>query len=237
MKAFYSFIYLVCMLPLAAQVADKSVSDCAGNTRSIHGVLGSGKVLVVASKGLDCSICKGAAPAVQSFAAQNVGSIEVWGAMTFTYNSNTPTCSQVGNWVSTYGWTDIFTFVDSDCYWFMTGTPRYIVYDPSDFSEAYKGPNRSVAFQTAMDLANTVGIRTPKLNETEIINMRGGLEVRNLATVVDYQLIGLTGALVGSGTLDAGNNRISTLSLRPGIYLLTLKSQDGNSITRKVLVN
>ena len=237
MREFYSLLLAVVLLPLTAQVADKSVTDCNGNTRSIHGVLATGKVLVVASKGLDCSICKSAAPAVQNFAAQNIGTIEVWGAMTYTYSSNTPTCSDVSSWISTYGWTDVFTFVDSDKHWFLVGTPRYIVYDPSDYSIAYAGPNRTTAFQTASGLANSVGLSGALLSDIELVNFTGGVEIRNLSESADYRLVSLTGHIVDSGRLDKEHNLIYTSAFRSGIYLLALQSRGGERITRKIFVN
>lgn len=237
MKTFNALLLLIAFLPLSAQVADKSVSDCSGSTRSIYGVLGSGKVLLVASKGLDCSICKNSAPDVQNFAGQNQGRIEVWGAMTYTFNANTPTCAQVANWVSTYNWTDIFTFVDSDRHWFMTGTPRYIVYDPSDNSEAYNGPNKNTAFQTATSLANSIGVTESSLQEIEISQVVGGIEIKNLPFTVSFNLYSLTGKEIFSGRMDENNNRISTESLKSGIYLLRLQGSGGAEVVRKLFVN
>jgi Zn/Cd-binding protein ZinT len=83
MKRILSLFIYALLLPLSAQVADKSVTDCNGNTNSIYAVLNSGKVLVVTSSGLDCSICMSAAPAIQAYAAQNSANIEVWGSMTY----------------------------------------------------------------------------------------------------------------------------------------------------------
>lgn len=237
MKIFYTAFLLLALVPLGAQVADKSVTDCAGTTNSIYSVLGSGKVLVVASKGLDCSICKSSAPAVQNFAAQNVGSIEVWGAMTFTYNSNTPTCAQVSNWVSTYSWTDVFSFVDSDRHWYMTGTPRYLVYDPADSSLAYVGANRSLAFQTAKSLVSSVGRGELDFSDINIINVEQGVEVQNLPAPISYDLYSLTGMVVLEGNLDRNENRVGTAGLKSGIYLLKLSTKAGEGVVRKIYVN
>lgn len=230
---------LLFFLPLSGQVADKTVTDCNGNSRSIHGVLATGKVLVVTSSGVDCSICMGAAPAVQTFAAQNTGTMEVWGAMTFksSANTNKPSCTQVNNWVNTYSWNDVFALVDSDRHFFMSGTPRYIVYDPSDYSIAYSGPNRSQAFQTATALANTVGFSTPGLRDVELVNFPGGIELKNFSGTMHYKLVSLTGKLVASGNLDQSGNRLMTNTMRPGIYLLALEAGDGQRITRKIFVN
>ncbi len=237
MKRFYTALLCIALLPLGAQVADKSVTDCAGTTKSIHGILGSGKVLVVASKGLDCSICKNSAPDVQNFAAQNVGTIEVWGAMTFTYSSNTPSCSQVDNWVNTYNWSDVFAFVDSDRHWFKTGTPRYLVYDPSDFSIAYTGASRSTAFQTAINLANSVGIEAWSIQDIEIVNIPGGMDINNLSDGAFFSLYSLTGKVVKEGVVDSNNKHISTQDFNSGIYLLMLQTEAGTKTVRKIFVN
>ena len=237
MKNLYPIFLALLVLPAFGQVANKTVTDCNGDTRSIYGVLSTGKVLLVTSSGLDCSICMGAAPQVQSFAAANKGSVEVWGAMTFTYNSNNPTCTQVTGWVNNYSWTDVFAFSDDTRHWFMTGTPRYIVYDPADSSKAYEGPSRSQAFQTATSLANTVGLEQRDLDRVEVGNYAGGIRVFNLGESTTAELISLTGKLIKSGRLSPDANQINTSGLRSGIYLLRLQTGNNETLVRKVLVN
>ena len=236
MKSFYAIAFALSFFSLNAQVADKTVTDCSGTSNSIYAVLGSGKVLVVASKGVDCSTCKGSAPQVQTFASQNKGTIEVWGALTYAFNSNNPTCTQVNNWVSTYNWTDIFTFADTDRHFYKTGTPRYIVYDPSDSTVAYSGPNRTQAFQVAQSLASSVGSVEENLSELSIINFRGGIEVINLTDRTTYELFDITGKNVDSGVLMPSEGKIYTENFNQGIYLIRFETTSGITV-RKIYMN
>ncbi|MGB0175635.1 MAG: T9SS type A sorting domain-containing protein [Owenweeksia sp.] len=242
-KLYISLLFLLSLSVSHAQVVqNETVTDCDNNSRSIYSTLAAGKVLMVASEGFDCSNCMSKAPGLQNWAAQHTNSIDVWGAMTFTYSGNTPNCTDVNDWKNKYSWTDIFTFIDSGRKWFGAGTPQYFVYNPQDSSLAYQGFSESTARTTAENLANsTIGIR-------ESINARapfyvsqgeGFFQLNNLPlTTVQYQLFDLTGKVVKSQTFSDARDvqRISTNDIKKGLYLVKVKGVNGFEAVKKVLV-
>lgn len=239
-KIFTVFISLI-VLGTSAQVMDVSVLDCSNNSSSIYGVLGTGKVLVVASDGLDCSICKSKAPGLQSFAAQNKTKIQVWGAMTYTYSNNTPTCSAVNSWVSNYGWVDIFTFVDANEFWFMSGTPRYTVYSPLDSSLAYQGFDESAALNVALQIAGntTVGITELSKKDFYVTQSPNAIRLNNLPKGVNtIQMINLTGKVVKSASVESSDGKytLGTIDLNAGIYLVSAQNKKGFKAVKKVYI-
>lgn len=241
MKKIYTLFISLITLAASSQVMDVSVTDCGNNMSSIHTVLGTGKVLVVASDGLDCSICKGKAAGLQTFAAQNKTKIQVWGAMTFTYSNNTPTCAGVINWVNTYGWTDIFTFIDANEYWFMSGTPRYTVYSPLDSSQAYQGFDENAALNKALELAGntTVGLSEFSQKDIYVSHSPGSVRLHNLPIGTNtIQLLSLTGRVVKSITAanEEGKYSMSTSDLNAGIYLVSVQNNNGFKAVKKVYV-
>jgi len=148
MKVLYTLLTLAWFtVTLQAQVANRTETDCNNQSRSIYNVLSTGKALLIASEGLDCSICQSKAPGLQNWAASNSSQVEVWAAMTFTYSSNAPNCAQVNNWVSNYNWSDIFTFIDQNEFYFQSGTPIYWVYSPADSSRQGPFGNENTAIR------------------------------------------------------------------------------------------
>ena len=242
MKKLYTLLFLGGMVfSLNGQVADRTETDCSQNSRSIHQVLGEGKVLIIASKGLDCSICMGHAPQVEAFAAQNVGSVEVWGAMTMRYSGAVPTCTQVNNWANTYNWQHIFAFVDQTQYYYDLGTPRYYVYDPRDSSEAYNGFSWNDAKDKAEEIASA-SLSTPEVAkepEVEVFAYNNILVVDGTISLnTNIEVIDLTGKPVYNTLLTGINGRQELEFNHPGagIYLVRL-SYGSKVVTRKVMLN
>ncbi len=231
MKKLYITLFSFFLLTTSslAQVQNQTVTDCNSLTKDMYSVLTTGKVLVVASKGFDCSICKSKAPGLQSWAASHKLSIEVWGAMTYTYNSNTPNCSNVNSWKSSYGWNDIFTFVDANRTWYGAGTPQYFVYDPADSTLAYQGFSESTARTTAQNLSNpSIGIQEVKISQkTFFISQSDGyLQLHNLPSEpVDVQIFDLTGKVVKSQKVSVNGDimRVSITNFKSGLYLVKVK--------------
>ncbi len=113
-----TFVFLLSFPALLfGQVDDRTENGCDGTARSVYQVGDEGKPLLIASDGLDCSICMNHAPDVRNFANDNQGTIEVWGAMSYLYSNAIPTCANVEQWNTAYNWTTIFTFVDLDEFW------------------------------------------------------------------------------------------------------------------------
>ncbi len=236
MKKIYPLLLILMTIPVLAQVPDFTVTDCNNTSKSFYDVIASGKVLIIASEGLDCSTCMSKAPGIQNFAAQNSGTMEVWGAMTFLYKSDTPDCAGVNQWVSTYSWNNIFAFIDSARTWFMSGTPRYYVYDPRDSSLAYEGFSESTAFQTATGLVNSMGAKENKLGDFTVNAANGYLEFQNAPSgYINVQVVSLTGKPVKAGRVASGQ-RILVADLVPGIYLVSVKNTTGFQAVRKIYI-
>lgn len=237
MRQLYTWVFaFLISFAASAQVSDKVFYDCADNDKSVHAVLGTGKAIVVLSKGLDCSICKSKAPGWQNWAAANSAKVEVWGAMTFTYSNNTPTCQQLQNWVSTYNWNSIFTFVDSSEFYFQAGTPRYIVYSPVDSSIVYTGIDEAQARNKALTTSMVnINIKENKLENFGYRLRNGNLELFNVPRKkVQVRLLNLSGQVSRSFEMNNTQKEVDVTGLAPGIYLLQL--YDGqSSITRKLV--
>jgi len=240
MKKLFILTIILGTFTLSAQVANRTETDCAQNSRSIHQVLGEGKVLIIASKGLDCSICMGDAPKLETFAGQNTATVEIWGAMTLRYGGSTPSCNQVNSWVNTYNWQNIFAFVDQSRYYYSQGTPRYYVYDPRDSSEAYNGFSWNSAKSTAEGITNA-------LSSEEILEIQN-IEVFTYDNILvldgetsynaDIRLIDLSGKTLFSTQLNSLNGReeINLSAYNNGVYLVSV-SYGNEVITKKILLN
>lgn len=242
MKKFFTLLMFAPILMLQAQVMDISVTDCNNNSTSIHGVLATGKVLVVASDGLDCSVCKGKAPGLQSWAAQNKTKVQVWGAMTYTYSNSAPSCVDVTTWVNNYSWNDIYTFVDANRHWFQSGTPRYTVYSPLDSTLAYQGFSESDAFAKALELASQTSVsikETAVSNEFYMSQSTGSIGLHYLPkSVVDIQVTSLVGKVVKKVKMNVETDKValSTTDLGSGIYLVSVQNNQGFRAVRKIYV-
>ncbi|MEQ8909665.1 MAG: T9SS type A sorting domain-containing protein [Vicingaceae bacterium] len=221
-----AFIFSILFsIVLQAQPLDTTVTDCNNNSKSIQAVLSTGKAILIAHKGVDCSICVAAAPALQTFAAQNSAKVEVWGAMTYKYSPNvfSNPCDTTTNWKINYGWTDIFTFPDNNRAWFSSGTPRYYVYSPRDSSIVYSGSNQTQASNRAI-AESTVGLNiNNRPDPVEIYGFDGSIYLRNLPKNVNaVRLIDLQGRVLEEVRgINQGN--LSIKELKNGIYIIQLE--------------
>ncbi len=238
MKNIFLLAFALVTLNTTAQVADTTVTDCNANTNSIYAVLASGKPLIIASKGFDCSNCKSTAAALQTWASQNKSDVEVWGAMTFTYSGNTPTCTNVSSWVSTYSWTDIFTFLDSGRHWFKNGTPRYYVYDPADSTIAYEGNRQATALSTASSLVSSVSVDELKQPKFLASGGDGLITLFNIPEASTIEVMSLTGQVVEryETLAPAKTASINIYESTPQIYVVRLNSAGAAPQQIKVLV-
>ena len=223
----------------AQVVQDQSYTDCSGVTRSIYGVLSQGRPLVIASNGLDCSICMSHAPAWETFANQN-SQIEVWGAMTFTYSSSTPNCQQVSNWNANYGWNTIWTFIDSSRTWLKVGTPRYYVIDPSDSTVVYEGGNANQARSVAISLAGPLEVSENgqvKWNiwiQNRMIHLKANVPDQDM----QYRLLSITGQEIHSGRskfVDGGALFPYPVETPPGLYLILLEFHEQRTALKLII--
>jgi hypothetical protein len=237
MKHVYLFVFLVSGFMASAQVMDRDQFDCSGNMRSIHQVLGTGKALIVASKGFDCSICVSRAPGWGTFASSNKTKVEVWGAMTFTYSNNIPSCAAVTNWVSSHGWSDVFTFIDSSEYYFEFGTPRYIVYSPADSSVIYTGGSHTQARTMALNASTVSNITLPEniLEQLQYYMANGTLIFKNIPEGNTFvEIYNLTGKKERVFTLRKDQNEFLINDLPKGIYLMQLRNNQ-LAVSRKIV--
>lgn len=218
---------------------DRMVEDCSNNSNSIYSELASGKSLIVASEGFDCSICRSKAAAWGTWATNYTPVVSVWGAMTNTYNSNTPSCSMLYNWVSTYNWVDIYTFIDSSQYFFATGTPRYLVYSPADSSLIYQGSNEVQARTLAIN-ASQSGLGLSQSRSLESISFyinKGALHFSAVPSEnILVEIYNLTGQKEKIQKVSKDNAVLPLNDLAKGIYLMRLSSK-GQAITRKIVLS
>lgn len=232
MKHIFTLFLLLPLLSLA-QVADATEYDCAGNARSIHATLGSGKALIILSKGFDCIICQNAAIGWGNWASNNQQQVEVWGAMTYRSNSSRiATCTETNNWANNYGWNNIFTFIDSSRQYFEFGTPRYLVYDPSDSTLVYSGANAGEARNTALSISNV------SLSTEERESLSGQFYLRDHHLILEnypagrksLELISLSGQVVEQWQFNATDQSVYLGHADAGIYLLRLRSAQSTEV-------
>lgn len=238
MKKLYLFFTVLVAFSLNAQVMNRNEISCTGQMASIHNVLGSGKALIITSQGLDCSICASKASGWGSWASSNKAQVSIWGAMTYTYNSNTPSCSSIANWISNHGWNDIFTFIDSSEYYFEAGTPRYLVYDPADSSLIYSGGNENQARTVALN-ASQINLSSQQfqLNDVDFVQLRGALNFRNVPIGnTRVEVYNLTGKKEKSFILNSNHKVLSISDLPKGIYLVRM-SNTNSALTRKIVIS
>jgi thiol-disulfide isomerase/thioredoxin len=236
MKKLYLALFFGASLGLSAQVSNKSVTDCNSNASCIYAALATGKPLVVASKGFDCSNCRSTAAALQNWASQNPN-VQVWGAMTFNYSGNTPMCTDVSAWVGQYSWNSIFTFIDDSRHWYKFGTPRYYVYDPADSSIAYEGSSQSSALSTAAGLVTTVGQPEIAKKDFSVSAVNGTLSLFNLPEgPITVQVIALTGNVVKTVNFGSASSieKVALERFTAGIYLVNVQNKNGFKAVRKI---
>lgn len=238
MKNITLFCLLLFSVSLVAQPPlDTMVTDCNGNTKNIQTVLGTGKALIIAHKGVDCSICRSSAPNLQTFAAQNSSRVEVWGAMTWKYNQSsfTPACTETQNWKNQYNWNDIFTFADNNRAWLASGTPRYYVYSPRDSSIVWQGSNQVTATQRALQ-ESTVGIsEEQRADPVRIFGYDHRIQVLNIPSNISaIRLVNTSGQVVFEDQ-NVNSSTFQINSLKNGIYFVQLE-EDGQYVRAKKVV-
>ncbi len=239
MKKILTLVLSLSFILLQAQVMNRSVEDCNNTVNSIYAELSTGKALIVASDGFDCSICRSKASAWGTWASNNSQQVSVWGAMTNTYSANTPDCTMLNNWVSTYSWNDIYTFIDSSQYFFEFGTPRYSVYSPVDSSLIYQGSNEGQARNLALN-ASQSGLSLRQNRSLETISFYIKSSVMHFSAVPEGNILvevyNLTGQKEKTQKVSKDNAVLPLNDLAKGIYLMRL-SRRGQTITRKIVLS
>lgn len=219
-------------------VPDASFTDCNGTTKSIYQALAMGKVLFVANAGTDCGICQSHAPNVAALANSNPSSIEVWGAIT-TKTGGNPGCTSLNSWVSTYGWTNVFSFLDANKYWFVAGTPRYTVIDPSDSSIAYAGSNYTTAENTATQLATAFSVNENNLvNEIVLLPTSIRVSFSSTNSPIEVTLYNVTGARLQQWSIPRGAATVElplSNSYHKGLYILRMNI-GGKQVVEKIML-
>lgn len=236
LKLSLALVFLFVSVNLNAQTpTNATVYDCNNTSKNIQNTLGTGKALVILSKGFDCSICVNAAPAWQTFAAQNTSSVEVWGAMTFTYSGSIPTCSNINTWRNSHNWFDIYMFIDSTEQWYLRGTPRYLVYSAIDSTIVYDGRNPTTARNVA--LSNTLITSIKKydaIGDIKVKSFLGRIELSDLPSDLRLiEVINLSGQLIKTINVNANQININ-LSDSSGIYLLKFTNSKNQVGIKKI---
>ncbi len=238
MKAIVLLTSLLVAFSANAQIDDRTETDCDGNSRSIYATGLEGRPLIVASKGLDCSICMNHAPAVAAFAESNTGIIDVWGAMAYRYSTATPTCGDVEDWVSSYNWSHVFSFVDEERHWVALGFPTYYVIHPNTHEVAYQGSNWSIASNTALDMLQSL---STEVESSDLVNSTVHADGHNLRLLLskaslaqlDIAIYNIAGQKVSQHRVNSGSAAIRfPFTEKPGIYILHME-RDGQSVALK----
>jgi hypothetical protein len=242
MRTSIACFFVLVSASLLSQVPNRTETNCAGFERSVYAAGDQGKPLIVASKGLDCSICMNGAPAVGAFAAEHFDEVEVWGAMTNLYNPAEPTCPGIGNWVETYAWSSVFAFRDLDEYWVGSGFPTYYVIHPTTREIIYEGPNWNMATNAALDVVLGVD-GVPSLEDAVTVFATGnelkiymiGLE-SGWYEISVYNLSGQLVADFQTSVYTQQKDFSIPFTERDGIYVLRV-SKEGEQATKKFLVS
>lgn len=229
MKSLYLFAFLLTLGWLPAQVADFSAENCDGKQQGLHQILGSGKALVVASEGFDCSICQSKAAQLETRATNDSDLVVTWAAMTYTYSNQQPNCQELRRWDSVNGWETIFSFLDSTEYFFQFGTPRYLVYSPVDSSQIYAGGNEQQAYFLARQAAQQflTQAEKPVLGDIFLHQQEGSVVLQGLpAKSGRLKVFNLAGNQVYQTELAQPVERIPWQGYPPGVYLFHLRYPD-----------
>lgn len=218
--------------------ANRTVYDCNNNSKNIYATLATGKSIIIAHKGVDCSICRSTAPGWQTWAAANSTNVEVWGALTYTYSSSafpTPTqtvCDLTQLWETRYGWNDIFTFPDSNRLWFQGSSPRYYVYSAIDSSIVYQGSSSTLARSNAL-AQSTVGLNSTVLDDAKIYSFDGQIIIKDLPIgITEMKLFNTSGQLVFERDLNTTNSNFDVSEVNKGIYILQFSGTKGTESKR-----
>lgn len=236
-KLLFSLLF-ISSLAFAQAPANKTVYDCSGNSKEIYATLGTtGKSIIVAHKGVDCGICINSAPGWETWASANTNKVEVWGAITYTYNPNafTNPCTKTTQWKSTHNWNSIFTFADSARDWVNGGSPRYYVYSAIDSTIVYQGPNSTTARNMAL-AQSVVGIQ--KSNLREDFNLRFANEQLSLSAplnIKSVQIFSIDGRLVVNRLINQPAIEITTSGFANGMYIVLVEDENGNLGSEKIL--
>lgn len=221
---------------IVAQPLSGSFTDCNNRTEDIQAVLGTGHSLIIAHKGVDCSICVSQAPSFETWANTNKNKVKVWCALTWKYNMNTFSnpCVQTANWISTHSWSEIFTFPDNNRVFINNATPRYYVYSAIDSTIKYSGSNRSTAYSIALQ-ESVVGIANQSIkDEFDWRISEQSIEINNrTSAVANIRLLDLNGRILLDRQIQSGNSIIQLNELPDAIYLMQFISEKG-SFSEKV---
>ena len=226
---------------LAQVPANKTVYNCNNGSKNIYATLATGKSIIVAHKGVDCSICRNSAPGWQTWAAANTSKVEVWGAITYTYNPNqfTPAnaCQKTLTWKNQYNWNDIFTFADSSRSWVNGGSPRYYVYSAIDSTIVYQGSSSSTARSMAI-AQSTVGIK--KIDLKADLNLKvsyGELSISSsLNRIKSVQLFSVDGKLILNQLVNSNFYKTNISEYTKGSYIILVEDINGNLGTDKIVL-
>jgi len=242
MKTLYTFLGILLVLLSQAQVDNRTETDCDGNSQNIYEILETGKPLIIASKGLDCSTCMAQADNLADF-ANNQPNIQIWGAMYYLYGQGEPAdCPSVDSWETSYEWENIFAFPDLEEFWAGDfGAPTYYVIDPLTTEIAYSGGSFSSATNSALGLI-TVGLEDEgQKSSFTLYNNNGVLHV-NIDSPADgkgkIEVINILGQKVFSKELilRPGNIELKTpFKENSGIYIANLEI-NGKTYSKKFLL-
>lgn len=224
---------------LLAQPLAGSFTDCNNRTEDIQATLGSGKALIIAHKGVDCSICRSQAASLESWAAQNSQKVAVWGALTYRYSpaAFNPACTATQSWVTQYNWTSIFTFPDNARQFAVGGTPRYFVYSPGDSTIIYAGSRRDTAFARALRASLFTSLNEISIEDQLEWKLQNNLLsiINNSGSNVELNIYDLNGRLLITSTVGTNTSSIDLSNYSRSVIVLDFRNST-QRFSEKVLL-
>lgn len=247
MRTFISLTFAFMQMITLAQNTNFTVTDCNNLTQNSFDVLNTGRVLIIASKGLDCSICQNQAPSIQSFSAANADKVAVWAAMNNRYSGSTPNCNDLATWRSTYSWNDVYMFIDGFDVWVGDGFPTYYVIEPETKTIILETNSFNTASSTALAVSDTSAIATGiNYNNDLHLNVYVANQKLFITTTLTntiqnatLNLRDLNGKLILNSIVSLSDNTstIDISAIYKGLYLLQLKDASQKTLlNKKILV-
>jgi hypothetical protein len=236
-------VFLIAQINTTAQNTSFSATNCSNVQKNSLDVISARQVLIVASVGIDCGTCQSQATLLGSIANNLNDKIEIWAAMNFRYNNNSPACGELNVWEDNYGWNNVFMFIDQTDTWVGDGFPTYYVIEPENrtivketnsfqTAKATADAILDTAFQvnSINDIKNDLNLKVTVANQKLMITATKATTFQKVA----LNIFDISGKLLENTNIELSPNAstIDIASLNNGLYFLQLKD-----VNQKILLN
>lgn len=231
-----SFLFITVGTNITAQpdteiFPDFTYTDLEGTEHNLQSYLDDGKIVVIDVFATWCSNCQSSVAGWEElYNLHGQAGDESMVLLSFERDANT---SNEAQYIEDYGIeSPVITEAEDviDELWNITYQPRYFVICPdgtfhSNLSQPiYSDP------QILIDLSDECELSANALIESEVFSFQltpaGDNKIGYLSsgTLMDYDILDVTGTHVSSGTLEGQSGRIDIATLRNGIYLLAVRT-------------